>query len=377
MRDQIKKTPYWLAIAVALFLFFEAWLQPSGLQTAAGAPSASRISVFVNDRTVSLDGPATVARALESAGFSARAGDLLDLDGKVFRSGGGWAPKLFLNGRKAPISAPVKASDRINIIPAFNRSEQVRMEVRDVVLADEVDGAGEYVVVKDMGIVGKKLIARGRASGKIVSARNLVEARPFRMERTAEKPEKIIALTFDDGPTPPYTGEVVRILKESRATATFFVIGRQAALFPESVRQVKAAGFLIGNHTYSHKRLDRLGEESIIRELDATSDTVVPLINEPLRWLRPPYGAVSQALREIAGARGYNITRWNIDSRDWTGVGAEEIANGVIGAAQPGAIVLMHDGGGDRTNTIQALPIIIRTLYERGYSFVTLDQLIK
>lgn len=357
-------TSYKIAVVVAVFLIFEGWLHPA----------FSQVRVTVNGQAARLIADGTVGGILEGSGLRVRAGDFLDLDGRVLGRGEGWAPRILLNGRPIPVSAAVGTDDRIDIIPALDRVEQLDVEVEEVVLADDVEGEGEYAVVRQVGSVGKKLIARGRASGKVVSVRNLVVARPFRIARTTERPEKVIALTFDDGPTPPYTGRIVQILKELRATGTFFMVGSQASFYPESVREVSAAGFQVANHSYSHSRLDFADEEAVVRELDAASNTIVPLINEKMHWFRPPYGAVSDALRVIAARRGYHTLRWHVDSRDWEGSSPQMIADKVIREVRPGAVVLLHDGGGDRTSTVRALPTIIRTLYEQGYSFITLDQ---
>ena len=160
-------------------------------------------------------------------------------------------------------------------------------------------------------------------------------------------------------------------------TATFFVIGGQAALFPDMVRELDGNGFQVANHSYSHNRMDFADEEDILRELDAASATITPLITRPMRWFRPPYGAVNDPLRVLAARRGYHTVRWHIDSQDWNGLSPEAIAARALQQARPGAIVLLHDGGGDRTNTVKAVPLIVKELYARGFTLVTLDQLAK
>ncbi len=357
-------TAYKIAIAVVVFLLFEAWLRPA----------FSQVPVTINGRATLSASDSTVGQILAGSALPGQNGDLLDIDGRILDPGEGRAARVLLNGRPVSLSSEISINDRIEVIPALNRVEQIEIEVHDVVLADEVEGEGEYTIVREVGVVGKKLVARGRRSGKIVSVRNLLAARPFRIARTAQKPDKVIALTFDDGPTPPYTAQVARTLTELRATGTFFMVGSQAALFPESVRAIRAAGFQVANHSYSHGRLDFADEEAVIRELDATSDTITPLIGERMNWFRPPYGAVTDKLRVVAAQRGYHTLRWHIDSRDWEGPTPEAIAARVIKDARPGAVVLMHDGGGDRNNTVRALPIIISALYEQGYAFITLEQ---
>ncbi len=355
------------SLGVALFLFFQALLV---------SPSAP-VLVLANDRPMLLPALATVDSALMALGMERPVGDLVDVDGGIVRRGAGWTARAALNGRVVPTASLLSHGDRLEAVAALDRTERVETEVVEVILADQVEGEGEYTTVRAVGVAGKKLIVRGARSGKIVSIRNLSEARPFIIARTADKPDKPIALTFDDGPTPPYTNQITEILSDLYGTGTFFVLGSQAALFSRTVQDLDAAGFQVANHTYSHSRLDGADEATVIQELDAASSTIVPLIGKPMRWFRPPYGSVSDSLRVIAARRGYHTVRWHIDSRDWDGLSPEAIAERVLAEARPGAIVLLHDGGGDRTNTVKALPHIIKELYERGFSLVTVEQLAK
>jgi peptidoglycan/xylan/chitin deacetylase (PgdA/CDA1 family) len=352
---------------VAVFLFIQALLV---------SPSAP-VLVLANNSPMLLPAPATVDSALLALGMERSVGDLVDVDGVIVSRGAGWKARAALNGRVVPTASLLSHGDRLEAVAALDRTERLETEVVEVILADQVEGKGEYTTVRAVGVAGKKLIVRGAKSGKIVSIRNLSEARPFMIARTAEKPDKPIALTFDDGPTPPYTNQITEILSDLYGTGTFFVLGSQAALFSRTVQDLDAAGFQVANHTYSHNRLDGADEATVIRELDAASATVVPLTGKPMQWFRPPYGYVSDSLRVMAARRGYHTVRWHIDSRDWDGLSPEAIAERVLAEARPGAIVLLHDGGGDRTNTVKALPHIIKELYERGFSLVTVEQLAK
>ena len=353
------------AVSVALFLLFQA------LFFSNDAPA----SVTVNGSRYSLGEIRTVAAVLDSARFGVRAGDLLDIEGRVLEVRAGWAPRILVNGRAVTADFRVERGDKLEVIPALDRTEVLETEVENVVLADVVEGEGEYITVEELGTVGRKLVARGGVSGKLVSVRNLVEARPFRVARTQKKPAKVIALTFDDGPTPPYTRQIMETLSALHGTATFFVIGGQAALFPEMVRELDKGGFQVANHSYSHNRMDFAHEEDVTRELDVASATIMPLITGPMRWFRPPYGAVNDPLRVLAARRGYHTIRWHIDSRDWNGLSPEAISTRILREVRPGAVVLMHDGGGDRANTVKAVPLIVKELYKRGFTLVTLDQL--
>jgi len=189
---------------------------------------------------------------------------------------------------------------------------------------------------------------------------------------------RVIALTFDDGPW-YQTPQFLTLLEHYGVQATFFEIGRQIAEFGEKgaiERRMLADGDMIGDHTWSHP--DVAGAGAFAR--DQIEDAAAAIRRatggfEPCLF-RAPYGDLSPAL--IAEARGLGFTsiQWNIDPRDWARPGVGEIESNVIDNARPGAIVEMHDGGGDRSETLAALPDIITTLRSRGYRFVTVTQLL-
>lgn len=184
-----------------------------------------------------------------------------------------------------------------------------------------------------------------------------------------------IALTFDDGPNPPYTSQILSILHQYGVKASFFCVGRQAAAYPNLVAQEQAAGHVIGNHSWAHPDLTRLSPTSITWQLSTTGDTLQRITGQRPLYFRPPYGAFNSNVLKYANENGLTTFIWNIDPRDWSLPGTNAIIARVLGAARNGAIVLMHDGGGDRSQTIAALPTIIKTLQQRGYRFVTLQQL--
>lgn len=356
-----------VALGFSAFLLAEAWLFPAAFQ----AP------VLINGRLFVMDRPMTVGRLLKRAGYRPGPGDLLDVDGRTFRRGAGSVPRISINGRAAGARVLVKRDDAVAFLPGRDRTEPTRAAMETVVLVAKVNGGGEYVIVESPGKPGEKLVTRGSLSGKIVSALTLSEAQPMVVARTDVRPEKIIALTFDDGPNPPFTAQIVRVLRDAQATATFFMLGRQVALYPKPVRKVWNAGFQIANHSFSHSRLDRALEPVLTRELDDTRNLLFSITNVEPKWFRPPYGVGSPTLKAVAEAKGYRVVGWNIDTRDWEAANPDDIVNQVVSEVFPGAIVLMHDGGGNRTNTVMALPKIIQALRERGYTFVTLDQLVK
>ncbi len=187
----------------------------------------------------------------------------------------------------------------------------------------------------------------------------------------------MIALTFDDGPHPQYTPEILDILKEAKIKATFFVIGENAAASPRLVDRIIEEGHEIGNHTYSHVFLDKKSEQEKIADIERC-DCEIYLHNEySARILRPPGGRYDSGLLRICAERGYDVVLWSVDTRDWTGASAEEIAHELLCNVKDGSIILMHDYCGRKSHTAEALRYVIPRLKEMGYGFATVSEIIE
>jgi peptidoglycan-N-acetylglucosamine deacetylase len=182
----------------------------------------------------------------------------------------------------------------------------------------------------------------------------------------------VIALTFDDGPNPVFTPQVLQVLKQYAVRATFFCIGQQVQRYPGLLQQTYQAGNTIGNHTWSHANLTKLSPDGIRRQLRTTSIAIQDAIGIPPVLFRPPDGATNKEVRSIASELGLRQILWTIDTRDWQRPGVGAIVSTVLTNARNGSIVLMHDGGGNRSQTVQALPQIIIQLRQRGFTFVSL-----
>ncbi len=188
-----------------------------------------------------------------------------------------------------------------------------------------------------------------------------------------------VALTFDDGPDPRFTEQVLDILAENNVPATFFVMGSRAIAYPEIVQRMVADGHIVGNHTYFHPNLVKEGDLATLeREVTRTEDTLQEIIGYRTRLFRAPYGFLYNELVEKIAELNYSIIVWSVDSLDWQEDPPAVIAGNVLDNVHPGAIILMHDGGdwdADRTNTIESLREIIPRLKEQGYEFVTVPTL--
>lgn len=186
---------------------------------------------------------------------------------------------------------------------------------------------------------------------------------------------KVVALTFDDGPWPNYTNQILEILKKNNIKATFFWIGRNVAAYPEIAKQVVVAGHAIGNHTWSHSyRI--MSHANAAKEVDQTAAIIERTTNVKTTLFRPPGGILNNGPAGYARSRKYAVLLWSDDSADYAKkMTVNTIVNRVLKSAKPGGLLLMHDGGGDRSRTVQALPIIINSLRNQGYKFVTVPEL--
>ncbi|WP_073163644.1 polysaccharide deacetylase family protein [Desulfofundulus australicus] len=191
--------------------------------------------------------------------------------------------------------------------------------------------------------------------------------------------EKLIALTFDDGPDPLYTARILAVLDKYNARTTFFVLGLNVRQYPHLVRQEIAAGHEIGLHGYRHVLLTGQPLYATLRDLKRSEELIVKATGYRPVYFRPPFGFYNAALLRAVMARGYRVVLWtaDMDPRDYTDPGAREIAWRVINGAGNGDIVLLHDHGGNRTQTVLALEEILRVLTARGYKFVTLTELLE
>lgn len=184
--------------------------------------------------------------------------------------------------------------------------------------------------------------------------------------------ERTIALTFDDGPKPEVTEALLNVLKAEQVQATFFVVGRQALLYPDLAKKIADAGMEIANHSFTHPNLTTLQADYIAREVLQAQAAVLFTTGKTPRFLRPPGGNWSTEVAQVVRQCGMTPCFWTVDAYSAEVVGPQQVANLVLKNVKPGAIVLMHNG---TMSTVQALPTIIRTLRARGYTFTTVETL--
>jgi peptidoglycan/xylan/chitin deacetylase (PgdA/CDA1 family) len=239
-----------------------------------------------------------------------------------------------------------------------------------------------YANNKDIGVISERPMlsptakpAQTTTPDTHVTPTGTPTLKPLISQGSSAKRE--IALTFDDGPNPTYTPQVLSILHQYGVSATFFVIGQQVQAYPDLVQQEYAMGHIVGNHSWNHPDLTRLAAGDIHTQLSNTSDAIEQATGVRPSFFRPPYGAYNYQVLLQASNLGLQPILWSVDPHDWNGPpSSNSIVQRVLNMAQNGSIILMHDGGGDRSQTVAALPTIIRTLRSRGYKLVTVPQLI-
>jgi peptidoglycan/xylan/chitin deacetylase (PgdA/CDA1 family) len=188
---------------------------------------------------------------------------------------------------------------------------------------------------------------------------------------------KLVAITFDDGPDNRYTPAILDILKAYKVKATFFTVGTQVKKYPAMMKRIAAEGHCIGNHTYNHPDLTKKDSTAIKNQIKWT-DTLIQRTNGFVPHLvRAPYGAVSPLVKEIVSQNNRKLIGWTVDTDDWAGDSTAAMRANVNKNTHPGGIILMHSFGSKHiANTVKLVPLIIQDLRKRGYTFVTVDELL-
>ena len=189
-----------------------------------------------------------------------------------------------------------------------------------------------------------------------------------------------IALTYDDGPNDPHTLRLLEVLAKHEVRATFFVIGRYVKQRPDIVREIVAAGHVVGNHTFTHPLLIFKSEEEIRQELSACRSALQDVIGEPSNLFRPPFGGRRPAVLRIVRELGMQVIMWNVTGYDWNAPPAAVIERKVAKQIRGGDVILLHDGGhkqmgADRSHTVSATDGLIASYKAKGYEFNTIPQM--
>lgn len=190
---------------------------------------------------------------------------------------------------------------------------------------------------------------------------------------------KKVALTFDDVPDIRFTPQILDMLKKHKVKATFFVVGYRAQNHPDLVRRMVREGHVIGNHSYNHALLTRATLPQFERQMMRTQSIIRNLTGRAPKYYRPPYGEINEEQVRWAKKHDMIVVNWDVDSLDWKGLSSAKVSSNILNTVRPGSIVLQHGGGGkgqELSGTVEALPHIISKLRARGYSFVTVPDML-
>lgn len=341
-------------------------------------------NMTVNGMTRTVDNGTTVADLVSQGVVTPKPGNLIDVEGEVLEEGGGNAFDGTLNGE--PISdpnTPVHKGDSVQIGNGSDKMEDYDVETIEKKPKQKMlgEGAIHVYIPGETGQVEKRT---GKVSGK--TAKEVVKKATdniYFQYNANPGDEKVVALTFDDGPWPT-TEELLKVLKDNDAKATFFTIGRQIADQPKTMKKMAEAGHQIATHSWDHADsgggngvdMTRQNAETQIEEVQKGQQAIADATGqEASKAFRSPGGNFHDDIIWTLQPYITSEIGWNIDTEDWRTPGAEAIAERIMGA-KSGDIILMHDGGGSRDQTIEALKVALPYLREKGFKFVTIDELL-
>lgn len=367
-------------IAAGLLILLIGFL---GFSCATAAP----VKAKVNGQRVGLEENSTVAMAIAEAGINTTPGSLVAVDGSIIKEDGGTPFTATINGEPAEPRSIVPNKAEIEVTAGQNIEEDYYERLTYNITDATSDGTwGALREVKGVSDEGAGRAVVGKISGVMVEK----EKPTFEQEGVlhmfnVETSERVIALTFDDGPWAETTEQVLDILDENGAKATFFVLGSRIDEGPEMAALVKReynSGHQVCTHTYSHASegagydLGLMSHEARVEDVTKGHEAIEKATGAKCNQMfRAPGGNFSPTTAASISPYFTYEVGWTLDTQDWQKPGAEAIEEALLGAT-PGDIVLMHDGGGDREQTVAALRAALPKLKEKGYKFVTVEELL-
>lgn len=345
----------------------------------------SPINITVNGTALALRGDKTVQTAASECGLPLNPGDLISLTGTVLKKKEGEPFSAVVNGEKVTdYSMKLKEGDKVELKDGEDIIEPYDAVQEIIPHSASILGVGSIHVFTSAGSDGIRETRTGRLSGDVVEkVTKEPEDLVFQRYNIDPPNDKVIALTFDDGPHKDYTKEILDILDEYNVKATFFIVGENVEIDNNDalLRRAYAAGHQLCTHTYDHARpvgslnICLMSPEEQIDEIVHGRQVISDAIGtECSRVVRLPGGSIDEdTMTNIQPYIDAEIG-WNIDTSDWAYPGADVIAEALM-YAERGDVILCHDGGGDRTETIEALRIALPKLIEQGFRFVTIDEL--
>lgn len=302
----------------------------------------------------------TVAAALAEAGVRVPSGQVLAVSTKRSLGSDDRPGHVLVNGRRAKQTATLQAGDVVTVVAGRDRIEATRVET---IRLPAPNPSNLYVE----GTPGRALANVGVRSGEVVVTQVLAQPQIGHLVSPGA-----VALTIDDGPDPTWTPKVLALLARAKVHATFCLIGRNAARYPALVRAIVAGGHTLCDHTWDHDedlKVRPAGE--IALDISRGADAIKAAAGVAPTFFRAPGGNWSPAIEAEARRQHMTPLKWTVDPRDWSRPGEASILATIWQELRPGGVILMHDGGGDRSETVAALAVLLTRLPAMGYHFVT------
>lgn len=321
-----------------------------------------------------------VATFVSQVDTSAVSGNLVDVTGQLLATSKGEEPRYFVNGKKVPANTVLQNGDEVTADPGKNLVEKITYKKEEGHIGFKRSGSGPVVRVTKRGSNPYTTVAVGQQSGKKVAATG-THAKTSKGSAPEvsyvgyhNAADKVAVLTFDDGPNPDYTKKIVNVLNANGVKATFFMVGTEVKKYPEIAQYVADSGNQVALHSATHSRLAGERPSRVRHEMRKGKAEIKKATGVDVTWMRPPYGSVDGTVYDAMAQYNLKIGLWSIDTKDWSRPGTNHIVSVAKKYRFPGAILLMHDGGGNRAQTLHALPRIIASYKRAGYRFVTLEE---
>ncbi len=342
------------------------------------------VPITVNGEEAEVRVSSTLEEVLHEEEVSVEPGNYVSVTERVLQAGKGHAFTASVNGQTlSPEEAEdyhIKGNEAIEFTDGEDIVEDFEADSEVIMPYLRMEGNGYSLqYISQWGYAGELQHRKGKESGEYadVITKEAQDCVITCMDPYIEGDTKYVALTFDDGPADPYTEEYLKILSRYGVKATFFNLGENAEAYPDIAKEVVAQGHQLCNHTMAHNQLTAVDAETIYSEITRSEKALEEASGVKTTHLRPPYGDFTE--RSWLGSGG-SITasiRWNADSQDWKLPGVDTLVSNSLINLHSGTIILMHDGGGDRSQDVEALPILIEELQSQGYTFVTIADLMR
>ena len=352
------RPPRWLVAAVVV-------LAATAVAALAVPSLRPAVRVVVDGRAVEVAGSRpTVRAALLAAGRAARDGVLRSAGTGTVLDAHASPATVTVDGAPATVGHRLREGARVAVADGVDATEPT--EVKQVAVAPP-PGPDVETRLWYPGAPGVDEVVAGTVSGEVVTRRRVSEPVPPRREEG-----RVVALTFDDGPSPTYTPPVLQVLADEGVPATFCLVGDMVRKRPELTRTVVGNGHTVCSHTMNHHdRLDERPPVEVEREVATGADIVATTTGTPVSLFRAPGGRTTPAMLDLVRRRGMRVVGWTLDARDFYDPDPHVHAQRIINALEAGSVLLLHDGGGDRATTVALLRPMVQALKALGWQFAT------